>query len=179
MPQVAVSTCRGHEGFSIFRLASSSQPPVLASRPPSGLGWVHEIKNDGYRMIVRRDGLTVRLYGRNAYDWTARRAALAATVELIKSTASAFATSARDWAMVSCAADTSSWVLQRKRKAMCLWRTKFAAASALNLLGLGHVPLQAGAQSFRSHLRGRPTLAGPGDENQSSSGRVRRPRATG
>jgi bifunctional non-homologous end joining protein LigD len=52
--------------------------PVRASRPPSGADWVHEIKHDGYRMIVRRDGLSVRLYSRNAYDWTARLAAIAA-----------------------------------------------------------------------------------------------------
>jgi bifunctional non-homologous end joining protein LigD len=44
---------------------------------------VHEIKHDGYRIIVRRDGPTVRLYSRNAYDWTARLAAIAAAAELI------------------------------------------------------------------------------------------------
>jgi ATP-dependent DNA ligase len=38
--------------------------PVLASKPPSGADWVYEIKHDGYRMIVRRDGPTVRLYSR-------------------------------------------------------------------------------------------------------------------
>jgi bifunctional non-homologous end joining protein LigD len=50
---------------------------VLASRPPSGPSWVHEIKHDGYRMIVRRDGVAVRIYSRNAYDWTARLRAIA------------------------------------------------------------------------------------------------------
>jgi ATP-dependent DNA ligase len=40
--------------------------PMLASRPPSGSRWVHEIKHDGYRMIVRWDGAVVRLYSRNA-----------------------------------------------------------------------------------------------------------------
>ena len=34
-------------------------------------GWGHEIKHDGYRIIVRADGPIMRLYGRNAYDWTA------------------------------------------------------------------------------------------------------------
>jgi bifunctional non-homologous end joining protein LigD len=58
--------------------------PVLASRPPSGPDWVHEIKHDGYRMIVRRDGPSVRLYSRNAYDWTVRLAAIAAAAEQIK-----------------------------------------------------------------------------------------------
>jgi bifunctional non-homologous end joining protein LigD len=58
--------------------------PVMASKPPSGANWVHEIKHDGYRMIVRRDGPTVRLYSRNAYDWTARLPAIAAAAERIK-----------------------------------------------------------------------------------------------
>jgi ATP-dependent DNA ligase len=30
--------------------------PILASKPPAGAQWVHEIKHDGYRLIVRRDG---------------------------------------------------------------------------------------------------------------------------
>ena len=61
-----------------------SAQPVLASRPPSGSCWVHEIKHDGYRMIVRREGSAVRVYSRNASDWTARLAAIAATAEQIK-----------------------------------------------------------------------------------------------
>jgi bifunctional non-homologous end joining protein LigD len=58
--------------------------PVLASRPPSSPGWVHEIKHDGYRLIVRRDGPTVRLYSRNAHDWTARLSAIAAAARRIE-----------------------------------------------------------------------------------------------
>jgi hypothetical protein len=30
--------------------------PSKAARPPSGPLWVHEIKHDGYRLMVRRDG---------------------------------------------------------------------------------------------------------------------------
>jgi bifunctional non-homologous end joining protein LigD len=58
--------------------------PVKASKPPSGADWVHEIKHDGYRIIVWRDGPTVRLYSRNAYDWSARLSAIAATAARIK-----------------------------------------------------------------------------------------------
>jgi bifunctional non-homologous end joining protein LigD len=58
--------------------------PVLRLKPPAGTDWVHEIKHDGYRMIVHRDGPIVRLYSRNAYDWTARLAAIAAAAEGIK-----------------------------------------------------------------------------------------------
>jgi ATP-dependent DNA ligase len=35
-------------------------------------------------MIVHRDGGTVRLYSRNAYDWTERLASIAAAAESIR-----------------------------------------------------------------------------------------------
>jgi bifunctional non-homologous end joining protein LigD len=57
---------------------------VLRLKPPAGTDWVHEIKHDGYRMIVHRDGPTVRLYSRNACDWTVRLSAIAAAAEMIK-----------------------------------------------------------------------------------------------
>ena len=37
--------------------------PTQADRPPSGPGWIHEIKHDGYRLIARRDGAGVRVHG--------------------------------------------------------------------------------------------------------------------
>jgi bifunctional non-homologous end joining protein LigD len=46
--------------------------PTLATKAPSGPDWVHEIKHDGYRLIVRRDGATVRLFTRRGHDWTDR-----------------------------------------------------------------------------------------------------------
>jgi ATP-dependent DNA ligase len=58
--------------------------PIKAAKPPAGPDWVHEIKHDGYRLIVRRDGPTVRLYTRNAYDWTVRLPAIAAAAARIK-----------------------------------------------------------------------------------------------
>jgi bifunctional non-homologous end joining protein LigD len=35
-------------------------------------GWVHEVKHDGYRLIVRRTPQGVRIKTRNGYDWTDR-----------------------------------------------------------------------------------------------------------
>jgi Rap1a immunity proteins len=35
--------------------------PSPAERPPSGPGWLHEIKHDGFRMLARRDSAGVRL----------------------------------------------------------------------------------------------------------------------
>jgi bifunctional non-homologous end joining protein LigD len=45
---------------------------------------VHEIKHDGYRMLVRRDGGHVRLFSRKAIDWTNRLPAIAAGAGLLK-----------------------------------------------------------------------------------------------
>jgi hypothetical protein len=39
---------------------------------PSGPDWIREVKYDGYRLRVERDGDRVRLSTRNGYDWTAR-----------------------------------------------------------------------------------------------------------
>ena len=44
--------------------------PALADRPPSGPGWLHEIKFDGYRVIARKDGERVRLWARTTSDYS-------------------------------------------------------------------------------------------------------------
>ncbi|WP_081851336.1 hypothetical protein [Bradyrhizobium sp. URHD0069] len=46
--------------------------PSKVARPPSGPLWVHEIKHDGYRLTVRRDGSRVRCFTRNGHDWADR-----------------------------------------------------------------------------------------------------------
>jgi bifunctional non-homologous end joining protein LigD len=46
--------------------------PPRAERPPSGPGWVHEIKHDGFRMMVRRDSAVNPLVTRNGHDWSDR-----------------------------------------------------------------------------------------------------------
>ena len=46
--------------------------PSPAEHPPSGPGWIHEIKHDGFRMMVRRDAAGVRLLTRNGHDWAGR-----------------------------------------------------------------------------------------------------------
>ncbi|MBV9395062.1 MAG: DNA ligase D, partial [Methylobacteriaceae bacterium] len=42
----------------------------LAERPPSGAGWLHEIKFDGYRLQAEIDDGTVTLRTRRGLDWT-------------------------------------------------------------------------------------------------------------
>jgi len=43
-----------------------------ASDPPRSAGWLHELKLDGYRIQVRKDGPRVRLLTRTGLDWTHR-----------------------------------------------------------------------------------------------------------
>jgi bifunctional non-homologous end joining protein LigD len=59
---------------------------------------VHEIKRDGYRLIVRRDCETVRLFTRRGYDWTYRYRGIAVTAP-------------------SCAPSRSPWTARRRRAA--------------------------------------------------------------
>ena len=46
--------------------------PTRGTQVPAGPDWLHEIKHDGYRLIVQREGKRVRLFTRNGHDWTAR-----------------------------------------------------------------------------------------------------------
>ncbi len=55
-------------------LSSPFQPciPIRTVIVPTGPDWQHEIKHDGYRLIVQRDGERVRLFTRGGFDWTDR-----------------------------------------------------------------------------------------------------------
>ena len=44
----------------------------MGPQVPTGPDWLHEIKYDGYRLIVHRDGDRVRLITRGGYDWSKR-----------------------------------------------------------------------------------------------------------
>lgn len=46
--------------------------PTAAKVVPDGPDWLHEIKYDGYRLRVERNGKDVRLVTRNGHDWTSR-----------------------------------------------------------------------------------------------------------
>ncbi len=49
------------------------RPPQLATlvdAVPSGNGWLHEIKFDGYRALVAASGSSVKVYTRSGLDWT-------------------------------------------------------------------------------------------------------------
>src|SRR5262252_8299660 len=46
--------------------------PSPAKVPPSGPGWLHEIKHDGLRILARRDSAGVRLITRAGNDFSSR-----------------------------------------------------------------------------------------------------------
>jgi bifunctional non-homologous end joining protein LigD len=57
--------------------------PSPAKAPPSGPGWLHEIKHDGIRILARRDSAGVRLITRHGIDFTARFPLVASAVEAL------------------------------------------------------------------------------------------------
>jgi ATP-dependent DNA ligase len=58
--------------------------PSPIKSPPSGPGWIHEIKHDGFRIMARRDARGVRLITRQGYDFTKRFPAAVKTLEALK-----------------------------------------------------------------------------------------------
>src|SRR5688500_17735926 len=58
--------------------------PTSSKHPPSGKGWLHEIKHDGFRCIARKDGKRVRLYSRPGNDLTKRFTRIVEAVALLK-----------------------------------------------------------------------------------------------
>ena len=61
--------------------------PSKAEQPPSGPLWVHEIKHDGSRLMVRRDGSRiVRCFTRNGNDWSDRFPAIVETATQLRAT---------------------------------------------------------------------------------------------
>jgi ATP-dependent DNA ligase len=69
-----------------YRLLATFEPciPTKADKPPSGPGWVHETKHDGYRLIARRDGAGIRLLTRNGHDFSERYPAVVAAVNRLR-----------------------------------------------------------------------------------------------
>jgi bifunctional non-homologous end joining protein LigD len=63
--------------------------PSPAPKPPTGPGWIHEIKHDGFRLMAlkarvpdkaRGHAIGVRLFTRRGLDWTNRYPSIAAAV---------------------------------------------------------------------------------------------------
>jgi DNA ligase D-like protein (predicted ligase) len=57
--------------------------PTLATAPPSGENWLHEIKFDGYRILATVEQGRVSLTTRKGNDWTERMPTLAKALQTI------------------------------------------------------------------------------------------------
>jgi len=54
--------------------------PSSAPKPPTGDGWLHEIKHDGFRLMAWRADDRIRLFSRNGNDWSGRYPLVFATM---------------------------------------------------------------------------------------------------
>src|SRR4051812_23934970 len=54
--------------------------PTLSDTVPTGPGWIHELKHDGFRLMVLKDDDRVRLWSRNGRDWSLNFLAITAAV---------------------------------------------------------------------------------------------------
>ena len=72
--RAAVAKVPPASGACTLQPASGSRTPALhdSRNSTTGAGWVSEIKFDGYRLLVVKDGALVRLLTRNGRDWSAR-----------------------------------------------------------------------------------------------------------
>lgn len=58
--------------------------PTSSKRVPVGPQWVHEIKHDGYRLWVRRQGARVRVFTRRGYDWSHRFPLIVEAIAIVR-----------------------------------------------------------------------------------------------
>jgi len=83
----APTLARSKSGSSRGHAAATRRPrtltyiePCLAAEigtPPEGERWVHEIKEDGFRTVLCREGESVTLFSRGGHDWTKRYTTIA------------------------------------------------------------------------------------------------------
>ena len=57
--------------------------PRSASEPPTGPGWIHEVKHDGFRILAHRRGRNVRLFSRNGHNFADRFPRIAEAIEAL------------------------------------------------------------------------------------------------
>jgi bifunctional non-homologous end joining protein LigD len=58
--------------------------PILSYRAPDGDIWVHEIKQDGFRIIARRSAGEINLWSRNAADYAGRMTRIAGALRKLR-----------------------------------------------------------------------------------------------
>jgi len=78
----ALSTNGGTRGKGTGKLPAfrDVQLATLVDHVPSGTGWLHEVKYDGYRALLAVSSGTVKAYTRHGLDWSDRFAPIVAAV---------------------------------------------------------------------------------------------------
>lgn len=118
---------------------------------------MHEIKHDGYRFIVRRDGDAVRGFTRNGHDWIERVPAIAAALTRLRVRSATI-----DGEAVVCGPDGLA-DFDALRSALSSRRASQAFLYAFDLLELNGLDLRAEPwQTRRAALERLLRQSGPG-----------------
>jgi ATP-dependent DNA ligase len=91
--------------------------PTLTREPPMGPAWVHEVKFDGYRIQIHKDGKHVALYSKNGNDFLSRFPTLLTAVAALPCVI-------LDAEVTACRDDGSpdfTALLRRRDAPLCLW----------------------------------------------------------
>ncbi|NYF32595.1 DNA ligase D [Sphingopyxis sp. JAI108] len=83
-PGHAASPPRGGRKAAALPPFRPVQLASLVDSVPAGNGWVHEMKYDGYRLLIAVGGGEARAYTRSGLDWSARFASLLAEAAKLK-----------------------------------------------------------------------------------------------
>jgi bifunctional non-homologous end joining protein LigD len=117
--------------------------PTRASKAPVGPDWVHEFKHDGYRLIVRREGATVRLFTRRGHDWTERYPGIASAAAKLRARSFTL-----DGEAVVCGADGVA-VFDALQRRGTVGDAILQAFDLLEFSGKDHRPLPLGRRKNR------------------------------
>jgi bifunctional non-homologous end joining protein LigD len=93
--------------------------PTLAKEPPAGPGWVHEVKFDGYRLQLHKEGKDVVLLSKNGNDFTSRFPEIAKAASLIPTKSVIL-----DCELTACADDGTpdfGSLLHKQDVPLCVW----------------------------------------------------------
>jgi bifunctional non-homologous end joining protein LigD len=100
--------------FTFIPIAS----PRLRSAPPTGPDWLHEVKFDGFRMQIHKDGGSVRLFSRHGRDFTERFPSIRDAVLRLPARSAVI-----DGELVACDSDGKHdfYSLMRRQGELCVW----------------------------------------------------------
>jgi len=93
--------------------------PVHRQSPPNGTEWIHEIKFDGWRIQLHKDGDTAKFYSRNGKDLTRRFRALCTSILTLQAHAAIV-----DAELVACDSDGKPdfrALMSGARSDLCAW----------------------------------------------------------